>query len=107
VTLVAVVALTLAACGSGTSDTTTTEDTRGWSDEAFRDLMTYCQAAEFPNCASLVIGMRDTLNCSVEAAYRIVDVMDSNAAGDERREALTDLVDDAGDCLPLLLGLDE
>ncbi|MCH7901516.1 MAG: hypothetical protein IH818_11490 [Acidobacteria bacterium] len=57
-TLAAVVALTLAACGSGTSDTTTTipttttTDTRGWSDEAFRDLMTYCQATgAFASCA--------------------------------------------------------
>jgi len=82
VTLTAVVALTLAAC--------TTEDTRGWSDEAFRDLTGYCQAAELSNCASILILIRDTLNCSVEATYKIVDFLDS----DEQGETLADFVND-------------
>ena len=94
-TLTAVVALTLVACTSNTADT------RGWSDEAFRDLMTYCQV-RYPvsssGCATLIIELRDAGQCSVEATYRIID-------GDS--ESFEDLVKDvlipAGDCL----GLDE
>lgn len=96
-TLTAVVALTLAACGSGTSDTTTTiptttTDTRGWSDEAFRDLMVYCQAAEFGFCASSLIAMRD-IECSVEATYRIIDDIESFD------DLMRDELHPAGDCL--------
>ena len=102
-TFTAVVALTLAACGSGTNDTTTTEGTRGWSDEAFRDLMTYCQAtAEFDSCANLLISMRDTNECSVEATYRIIDHLENFDTSDEREEAFNDLADvlhPLGDCL--------
>jgi len=101
-TLAAVVALTLAACGSNT--TTTTTDTRGWSDEAFGDLMTYCQATgEFGTCADLLIEMRDTVECSVEAVYRIIDRLDGVDGIDERGEALNDLMHDVlqpkADCL--------
>jgi len=97
-TLAAVVALTLAACGSATSDTTTTEDTRGWSDEAFRDVMAYCQATdEIGSCASVVISFRDDGKCSVEATYRLVDLVIS------RHITVSDLLRDqlhpAGDCL--------
>jgi len=100
VTLTAVVALTLGACTSN----------NGWSDEAFRDLMTYCQA-EVPNssdCATLIIMIRDGGECSVEATYRIIDAITANPDDrDDRVEAFTDLVKDvlvpAGDCL----GLDE
>jgi len=96
-TLTAVVALTLAACATTTASTTTTEDTRGWSDEAFRDVMAYCQAAERVTCAALVLELRDTVECSVEATYRIIDV-----AGDGL-EVVNDLMRDvlhpAGDCL--------
>jgi len=84
VTLTAVVALTLAAC--------TTEDTRGWSDEAFGDLMTYCQATEkFSNCSGLLIGRRDTGQCSVEATYRIIDHLKDADSVTDRLEALNDL----------------
>ena len=100
-TLAAVVALTLAACGSGTSDTTTTEDTRGWSDEAFRDVMAYCQADEIGSCASLVISFRDVGKCSVEATYRLVDFVTDIT--DTSPEAFDNLLRDqlhpAGDCL--------
>ncbi len=103
-TLTAVVALTLGACATTTASTTTTEDTRGWSDEAFRDVMAYCQAAELSNCASVLILIRDSLNCSVEATYRILDL-------DPGGEALTDFVDDVlqptGDCLPSPIPDDE
>lgn len=92
VALTSVVALTLAAC--------TTEDTRGWSDEAFRDVMTYCQAVTTSGCANLIINIRDGGECSVDAAYRIIDVIQAN---DEPVEAVSDLVDNvlipAGDCL--------
>ncbi len=94
-TLTAVVALTLAACGSGTSDTTTTttEDTRGWSDEAFRDLMTYCQAeASGSGCATFIIELRDTGQCSVEP-YRIIDDLETF------RALVEDVFIPAGDCL--------
>jgi len=102
VTLTAVVALTLAACTSNTTDT------REWSDEAFGDLMTYCQATEkFSNCSGLLIGRRDTDQCSVEATYRIIDHLAAADSVTERLEAFNDLVNDvlipAGDCL----GLDE
>jgi len=101
VTLTAVVALTLAACGSGS--TTTTEDTRGWSDEAFRDLMAYCQATgDFGTCAAGLILSRDSDQCSVEATYRIIDHLDG-IDGDERGEAggdfMRDVLQPAGDCL--------
>jgi len=97
-TLAAVVALTLAACGSGTASTTTTEDTRGWSDEAFRDLMTYCQAeTSGDGCATFIIQLRDTGQCSVEATYRIID--DIEIFEDFVRDVLLP----AGDCL----GFDE
>ena len=117
-TLTAVVVLTLAACGSGTSDTTTTiptttttVDTRGWSDEAFRDVMAYCQAAgtamdPFP-CASTVIGFRD-IECSVEATYKILDHMTAqlglrgspNAPNAQfLPDFLRDEMNPAGDCL--------
>ena len=101
-TLAAVVALTLAACSSDTASTTTAEDTRGWSDEAFRDLMTYCQATEhFGLCANLIITIRD-IRCSVEATYLIIDVM-VGFAFDEREEPVNDLMrgvlQPTGDCL--------
>ena len=115
-TLTAVVALTLAACGSGTSDTTTTEDTRGWSDEAFRDVMAYCQAADSPgSCASIVTSSRDGGKCSVEAVYRLVDLFNGKqfikilptgeiiGPGDTPQEELNNLLryelHPAGDCL--------
>ena len=98
-TLTAVVVLTLATCGSGTSDTTTTiptttttVDTRGWSDEAFRDLMAYCQASR-GDCASLIIWSRDTAECSVEATYRTIDDHDAFD------ELMRDVFEPAGDCL--------
>ena len=104
-TLTAVVALTLAACGSGTSDTTTTEDTRGWSDEAFRDVVAYCQAADYTACASSVIAFRDTGKCSVEAAYKLVDFFVTDII-DTSPEAFDNLLRDqlhpAGDCLGFL-----
>jgi len=115
-TLTAVVVLTLAACGSGTSDTTTTiptttttVDTRGWSDEAFRDLMTYCQAAgAFASCAFLITSTRDTDQCSVEATYRVVDHLDGIVDGDEQITALNGLMRNvlqpAGDCLEYYFG---
>jgi len=109
VTLAAVVALTLAACGSGTSDTTTTiptttttADTRGWSDEAFRDLMAYCQATGFGACAFSLIEIRDTLECSVESTYRIIDLIpDSFGAGEALSfdDLMRDVLQPAGDCL--------
>jgi len=109
VTLTVVVALTLAACDSGTSDTTTTtEDTRGWSDEAFRDVMAYCQAggySGFGSCADLVTFLRDQGNCSLEATYRLVDLFAGStpSPNDTPREAINDLLRDklhpAGDCL--------
>ena len=100
-TLTAVVALTLAACGSGTTTTipttTTTVDTRGWSDEAFRDLMAYCQAAFSegfnPSCASSLIAMRD-LECSVEAIYRTFGLTDKLFD-----DLMRDELQPAGDCL--------
>jgi len=110
-TLAAVVALTLAACGSGTSDTTTTiptttttADTRGWSDEAFRDLMTYCQATgAFGTCAFFIISHRDAFQCSVEATYRVMDQLDGIDSDDERPaardELMRDVLQPAGDCL--------
>jgi len=109
-TLAAVVALTLAACGGGTASTTTTEDTRGWSEEAFRDLMTYCQATgEFGTCAAFIISLRD-IQCSVEATYRIIDLYD-DLDNDERQEALTpfmrDVLRPTGDCLGYDLPDDE
>ena len=107
-TLTAVVALTLAACGSGTSDTTTTiptttttVDTRGWSDEAFRDLMTYCQA-EVPGsriCASLIIDLRDTGQCSVEATYRVIDHILATLDLEALDDLMRDVLQPAGDCL--------
>ena len=101
-TLTAVVALTLAACGSGTSDTTTTEDTRGWSDEAFRDVMAFCQAADsLGSCASIVISLRD-IECSVEATYKVLDHM-TITIDEGNAEFLLDFLRDemkpAGDCL--------
>ena len=103
-TLAAVVALTLAACGSGTASTTTTEDTRGWSDEAFRDVMTYCQATgAFGICAFLITSYRDTAQCSVEASYRLIDQPDDIDDGDDRPaardELMRDVLQPAGDCL--------
>ena len=109
-TLTAVVALTLAACTSGT--TTTTTDTRaGWSDEAFRDLMAYCQATGgFASCALLMILERDVDQCSVEATYAVVDRLD-DLDGDERPAATAELMRDVlqprGDCLGYDLPDDE
>ena len=91
-TLTAVVALTLAACGTGTSDTTTTiptVDTRGWSDEAFRDLMAYCGSG----CATFIIDLRDTGQCSVEATYRIINDLESFF-----EDLVHDVLIPAGDC---------
>ena len=105
-TLAAVVALTLAACGSGTSDTTTTEDTRGWSEEAFRDVMGYCRATDYTgSCAAIVTSFRDHGKCSVEAVYKLVDLFTGKIiiANDTPQEALNNLLRDqlhpAGDCL--------
>jgi len=104
-TLAAVVALTLAACSSGTIPTTTTTDTRGWSDEAFRDVMAYCQAANYSrSCADLVTFLRDQGKCSLEATYRLVDLFAGStpSPNDTPREAINDLRDKlhpAGDCL--------
>jgi len=102
-TLTAVVALTLAACTSNT--TTTTTDTRGWSDEAFRDVMAYCQATDYRSCAFLVTFLRDQGKCSLEATYRLVDFFAGStpSPNDTPREAINDLLRDqlhpAGDCL--------
>jgi len=94
---------TLAACGSGTSDTTTTEDTRGWSDEAFRDVMAYCQATdEIAFCAFVVIYFRDGGQCSVEASYKLVDVY-NNARQGAISDLLRDQLHPAGDCLEYLV----
>jgi len=100
VTLTAVVALTLAACGSGTSDTTTTEDTRGWSDEAFRDVMAYCQASDLQgSCASTVIGFRDGWKCSVEGIYILVDLFTGKRSlSGNPNPTISDVIP-AGDCL--------
>jgi len=106
VTFTAVVALTLAAC--------TTEDTRGWSDEAFRDLTGYCQATtDIRNCASVLISIRagQLGNCSAEATYRIIDHLVANANAEDQAEALGDFLDDVlrptGDCLPSPIPDDE
>ena len=105
-TLAAVVALTLAARDSGTSDTTTTEDTRGWSEEAFRDVMGYCRATDHTgSCAAIVTSFRDHGKCSVEAVYKLVDLFTGKIiiANDTPQEALNNLLRDqlhpAGDCL--------
>jgi len=108
VTLTAVVALTLAACGSGTSDTTTTiptttttVDTRGWSDEALRDVMVWCEVADYGgSCPTTVIFLRDSGKCSVEATYRLIDFGSDIEAFDN---LIRDHLHPAGDCL----GLDE
>ena len=105
--------MTLAVCGSGTSDTTTTEDTRGWSVEAFRDVMAYCQATdEIGSCAQIVTSFRDHGKCSVEATYKVVDHMIAKIdTNDKRQEALNDFIRDqlqpAGDCLGIRIVLDE
>ena len=97
-TLAAVVALTLAACGSGTSDTTTTEDTRGWSEEAFRDVMAFCQASGGSVCAKYIISLRDA-QCSIEATYLLIDETD-----DVKAIALVeDRLHPADDCLGLTI----
>ena len=112
-TLAAVVALTLVACGSGTSDTTTTttEDTRGWSDKAFRDVMAYCQATgDFGTCALLIIIRRDTDQCSVEATYMVMDHLDGIDADERpaaRDELMRNVLQPAGDCLGYDLPDDE
>ena len=54
--------------------------------------MTFCQAAEFSSCASIIIEMRD-LECSVEAAYRIIDDIESF------EDLMRDELQPAGDCL--------
>jgi len=83
-------------------------DTRGWSDEAFRDLMTYCQAADYSACAFSIISLRDNEQCSVEATYRIIDLIVEN---DESFEALNGLMrvvlHPAGDCLGYTIPDDE
>jgi len=61
--------------------------------------MAYCQA-EATGCANLIINIRDGGECSVDAAYRIID---ATTAKDDPLETFTDLLDDvlipAGDCL--------
>jgi len=97
--------VTLAACGSGTSDTipTTTTDTRGWSDEAFRDLMAYCQAGGLASCPLFIIFSRDTDQCSVEATYAVLDRLAAIDGPDARSTAIDRLMRNvlqpAGDCL--------
>ena len=103
-TLTAVVALTLAACGSGTSDTTTTtEDTRGWSDEAFIAVVTYCEVRSTGGCATWIIDLRDNGQCSVEAAYLLLDEVDKvRGEGNRSRSQIALIADQlqpAGDCL--------
>jgi len=103
-TLAAVGALTLAACGSGTSDTTTTtEDTRGWSEEAFRDVVTYCEARNSGACATYIIDLRDDGRCSIEAAYLLLDEIDNVRGRDNRTRSQMALIRDqlhpVGDCL--------
>ena len=98
-TLTAVVALTLAACTT-TASTTTTEDTRGWSDAAFRDLMAYCQAGDaVAPCASFISAMR-ARQCSVEGIYEIFDHLDNT---DDREDAIISylrvVLHPRGDCL--------
>ena len=94
-TLTAVVALTLAACGSNTTET------RGWSDETFGDLMIYCQAATESdnNCAALVLGIRDTAECSVEATYRVIDHILATLDLEALDDLMRDVLQPAGDCL--------
>ena len=99
-TLIAVIALTLVACTTTTASTTTTEDTRGWSDAAFRDLMAYCQAGDaVAPCASFISVMR-ARECSVEAIYEIFDHLDNT---DDRDDAIISYVrfflHPRGDCL--------
>jgi len=94
VTLTAVVALTLAACGNNTTDT------REWSDETFRDLMAYCQTEISSGCATFVIQYRDDAKCSVEATYRLWDAAWANDGGAEAFTSLLfDVLIPAGDCL--------
>ena len=62
--------------------------------------MTYCQA-EVPGsriCASLIIDLRDTGQCSVEATYRIINDLESFF-----EDLVHDVLIPAGDCL----GFDE
>jgi len=101
VTLTVVVALTLAACGLGTTEsTTTTEDTRGWSEEAFRDLMAYCQEVSGSGCATFIIDLRDIGQCSAEATYRIIDDLKTIRASSFALRALVEgVLQPAGDCL--------
>jgi len=66
--------------------------------------MTYCQATGgFGTCSGFLIDLRDTVECSVEATYRLIDHLDGIDSGDERPAAFDDLLRDvlhpAGDCL--------
>ena len=68
-----------------------------WSDEVFRDLITYCQAPTGLEpggaCASFIIELRHTGQCSVEATYRIIDESETF------RALVEDVLIPAGDCL--------
>ena len=80
-----------ACVGSGTSDTTTTTLDplifRGWTDEAFRHAVSYCQASgDFDTCTLFITNLRDGGECSVVGVLIILDHMDGTEA-DEREDA--------------------
>ena len=76
--------------------------TTTWTEDAFRDVVAYCQATgDFATCASFILNLRDDARCTVEAVYRVIDEVGGIDNEDRRsvrfEEVITEL-DGDGEC---------
>jgi hypothetical protein len=100
--------LWLSACtaGSGslpsTAATSTTPPGPTWDDDAFQNVVAYCQATRaFSTCASFILGLRDTAHCTVEAVYRVIDelsTIENQTRRTNRYEEFMVELDALGEC---------